>query len=208
MMAHLNNPYFSEMRKTGEIKTFGLPQLHAILRRVKHKNMPEARSLVILLYYLGLKTSEMLSLLSSDFEISSQYIKVNIKQKTTLMFKNEGDLREVAEYIKNKPPYFVLFHDFISNYKKTVKLKSGEVKTYITKSKKVHDCIKKWSKAAGYDLIPIWFMHNRLRKLGKVTTVQEFLYWTGRKSIRSVERYMHDDNKNTEELKKLSVKVK
>jgi len=206
-MAHLNNPYFSEMRKTGEIKTFGLPQLHAILRRVKHKNMPEARSLVILLYYLGRKTSEILSLLSSDFEISSQYIKVNIKQKTTLVFKNEGDLREVAEYIKNKPPYFVLFHDFISNYKIKIKLKSGEIRTYTTKSKKVHDYIKKWSRAAGYDLIPIWFMHNRLRKLGKVATIQEFLYWTGRKNIRSVGRYMRDKTKKDEELKKLSMKV-
>ena len=207
-MAHLNNPYFSEMRKTGEIKTFGLPQLHAILRRVKHKNMPEARSLVILLYYLGRKTSEILSLLSSDFEISSQYIKVNIKQKTTLVFKNEGDLREVAEYIKNKPPYFVLFHDFISHNKTTSKLKNGEVKTYIIKSKKVHDYIKKWSRAAGYDLIPVWFMHNRLRKLGKVATIQEFLYWTGRKNIRSVGRYMRDKTKKDEELKKLSMKVK
>lgn len=200
---------YCHMLKTGEITPFGLREFHKMLRRVKHKNLAEARTLLILLYYLGHPVSEILRLLPNHVDKQGSYIRFTLFQTsrgehtTVLLLPDEADISEAWEYIRNKPPYFVLFHDFISSSVVTVKLKKT-TKQYQISSEKVKYWVKKWGKAAGYDIVPSYFVHNRLKKLGEVLDIQHLLYWRGTTTLKSVERYMPKKKK----LVKLALKVK
>ena len=227
-MARITNPRYKQLLNENVIKFISKKEFERILRAVDYEvDRAEALSFIIFLYYTGRRPIEILQLQSQDirkarglYSVNFVTMKHGVKKSVVYVPKNKyTDF--VWRYVYKKPPYFILFHDLVSertrkiksNIHKQVIMPDGSIKKvpyikykeYTVYTDKVYYFIKRWTKKAGAELPPYFFRHNRFSKLVENgASVEEVMMFKGAKSLSSVMMYLHLSNPH---LRKLAEKM-
>lgn len=220
---NVKNEKYVNFLKGGLMETTPRNKFEEILPFVQHKQLVQARALVITLWMTGARPIEILNLTAGDFELDGSHLKIKIKTakrgigRVIELPLKDPLVKEIWSYAKDKLAGFFLFWAFRSKSKKSftsVKIKKkgtdGSIETvhkryeksYEDISDRLHHWFKKW-----FNLPPYYFRHNRFTIMADYEDNIERLRQTkGAKGYDSVLRYMHSSAKSAKKTGKFLVK--
>ena len=205
------------------METIPRPKFDELLKQVQHKQLTQARTLVIILWMTGARPIEVLNLVAGDFEPDGAFMKIKLRTAKRgigriieLPYKDPL-VNEVWKYVKDKLPTFYIFWAFRSKSNKTftkvmVKKKGSDGtiqmiekrynKPYHDVSNRLHHWFKKW-----FQLPPYYFRHNRFTIMADYEdNIERIRQTKGAKGYDSVLRYMHTSAKAARRSGKFLVK--
>jgi len=208
----ITNKKYKEFLETGLIDLISKEDFEEMLKKIDHKNIEQARILLILLYFTGRRPSELLNLKANDFEKEGSYLKIKMPTKKQgtgsivyLPLVRITYVKELWDYISKLPPELWILWEFRGKSEKKIKILLDDGSIHIQKYKdtsyKIRYWVKKWSKKIGKEVTPYFFRHSRLSKMAmKGANVQELKYFKGAKSLSSVEPYLHLSQKKAKKM--------
>lgn len=197
---------------------------------IKHRNMKEARALIILLWASAARPIELLELKGEHIEKEQDYFLLHFKghkgsHPRAIPLPIEDELiKEAWNYCSNILPHFYLFPHFRSQsitYKATTPLPKGidpfnppikakykiikrnekYLKEYSNRYLGLSQKLKYWC-TKWFELPPYYFRHNRISIAAETLDLTKLMYLKGAKSEASVLIYVQMGL--SEETKKIS----
>lgn len=163
----------------------------------------EAKALLIMLYYTGARTNEVLRIRAVDVSKEKSYVKVKIAgskkglPRTFYLPYRLEMVKELYKYTSRLYPEMPLFFHFKYHYKRRYKRKDGSIKEYVQTSDKVHYYVKKWfTGVLPGSIPPYFFRHSRFSQLTEAgLSSEEIMMLKGGRSLSSVRPYQHMSKK-------------
>lgn len=199
-MATIKNKSYRQFIDDGMIVLLNEDHIVKALNNIHHKNLKEARSLLICMYATGARPNEVLKIKSSFVrkEPGKIYIKLppsknGLWREVPISIKKMPMIKEFADFALALPPEMYLFYNFIGQYKRTYKNKKGEIKEYNVTTDKLRYHVYKWfENVIDNSISPYFLRHNRFSKMmAKGASLEQVRQWKGAKSINSVYPYVH-----------------
>lgn len=220
---NVKNEKYVNFLKGGLMETIPRSKFEDILPNVQHKQLVQARALVITLWMTGARPIEVLNLVAGDFELDGAHLKIKIKTakrgigRVIELPLKDVLVKEIWSYVKDKLPTFFIFWAFRSKSRKSftaVKVKKkdheGKIqiiqkrydKPYADISDRLHHWFKKW-----FGIPPYYFRHNRFTIMADYEdNIERIRQTKGAKGYDSVLRYMHTSAKAAKKSGKYLVK--
>ena len=186
-----------------------------VLDRIKFKNVPEARALLIVLYYSGCRPIEALKLRQKNFFREINTVTINMpssKRGRTrpipISLRKCPLMKEAYEYACAHMPDTLIFYDFFQNggngYARTYTSKAGQLKVRYEHTDKIRHCVKKWFSVLDRGTIPPYFLrHNRFSHMSAHdATLEEIQFIKGAKTLASVLPYVHMSSGKAKKIRK------
>ena len=206
----IKNKKYKEFLDNGFIEIINLHGLKRLLKGVdgiRGRHIPEARALVIGMYYTGMRPEEMFNMYQGmvypdpkgiTYCIVDAPAAKNGLRRLIPLHLDKPFVKEFMDYCWNQYPKILLFRNFKGKYVRHYEKKDGTVVQYVETSYKFRWHFYRWSKQLFPDGIPPYYLrHNRFSKLmmtGKVDSLQ-IKQLKGAKSMDSVTPYLHLDMK-------------
>ncbi len=195
----MKNEHSRKFLDKGEIDIITKETLGRLLNNIKGKNMVQARSLVIALYYTGARPVEMFKSLAEDLKKQGRYIIYYLKAskrglpRTVYLPYNNEFVKELYNYSISIFPKMLMFRDFKNNYTKSILLKSGEIKERIETSGKLRYYFNKWCDGViDPPINPYFLRHNLFSSLTmQGVSDRDIKQLKGARSMESVRYYQH-----------------
>lgn len=194
-MPKITHPDYLAFKEKGLIETASFDDLNGFLDNLEHDDLPQARALLIILFYSGRRPAELMLLKPKDVVKENQRLKVvfpTVKggMSSTLFFPFNDHIKEFFKYAKANPPMLKMFYSFETHNLNKVRWqnsKGKQEKVYFKTSSMVNYWVKKWTGKPAY-----WFRHNRLSYMAeKGATDRELMQFKGAKDYKSISPYLH-----------------
>jgi len=206
-MPKISNIEYKRFIEEGYINIVDRTEFSAMLERLKHPQIKQARALFILLYYSGRRPSEILQLKAENLKKEGRYIVMVVPtlkggRFSTLMLPHTNPhIKELWEYCKTMFPEQWLFYSFRSNHKQRFRVKIKgieELRQYDHLARRLYYWLKKWT-----GLPPYFFRHNRFSDMSdKGASLMDIVHAKGAKDPKSAMAYQHLSKKRAKEIAK------
>lgn len=219
----VKNEKYKAFLQGGIMETISRPQFEELLSRVKHRNLAQARALVIIIWMSGKRPNEILNITAGDISKVAKNLSIRIKGSKggyagiIQLPMSDVLVNEVWLYSKDKFPDQFLFWAFRSKSKKSSAIRRFRKKqadgTYSLIEKRYEKAypnlannlfywFKKW-----FELPPYYFRHNRFTRLSEEgASIEEIRQAKGAKGYDSVMQYMHVSTRSAKKTAKLLIK--
>jgi integrase len=174
--------------------------------------VPQARALLIALYFTGARPNELLRVTGKDVNAKGAHVLIRVQgskkglARTVYLSSKDDLVKELFIYSRGMFPDQFLFYSFRGQYLRTFRNKKGEIRQRVEISDKMRYSFKKWFDGVLEGSIPPYYLrHNRFSKLAeKGATMEEIRQLKGSRTFNSIMPYLH---MSEDRAKKLSKKI-
>jgi site-specific recombinase XerD len=211
MNQRIKNKRYRKFLDEGIIQTLKQEQVIQILQNIKSRNILQARALFLILYFTGARPNEVLRLQAKDITLEKPHLLIKLQgskkglPRTVYLPYSNALVQDIYKYSNSTFSEVLLFHNYISQYIRTVKTKKGIIQRKEL-STKLYYYIQKWTRGVlEEELTPYFLRHNRFSKLSENgITMEQLRMMKGSRTLDSVTPYLH---LSTEISKKISKKI-